>query len=161
MATKRLRIRCGFCNKKISKNRPWQKFCSTKCRMDFQKSGTLPGVAIERLVKKFVLRWTDAIIDREMKKAKAKILEQIRTEFSPSSRPDNWTPVFQVSQPESPTDPIATVLNPDSVADTALHEYLEREGKKMTDTTLNIIQEKKNSQLKRAGACGVTRLKRT
>src|SRR5271154_482832 len=81
MATKHLKIRCAFCNKKIPKNRPWQKFCSNKCRMDSQKSGSLPAVAIERLVKKFVLRWTDVIIDREMKKARAKLREEIQLEL--------------------------------------------------------------------------------
>jgi hypothetical protein len=73
MASKVAKIRCGFCNKKVDKTRDWHKFCSEECRKLAQKAGYLPAAALERLVKKFVLRWVDGIIDREIAKVKAKL----------------------------------------------------------------------------------------
>jgi hypothetical protein len=56
-------------------------FCTEKCRRESHRTGAVPVKEIERLVKKFVLRWTDAIIDREIKKAKAKLKEEVRAEL--------------------------------------------------------------------------------
>jgi len=73
--------RCKNCGSKFEKTRPWMLFCSEKCRRASHKTGAVPAKEIERLVKKFVLRWTDAIIDREFRKAKAKLKEEVRAEL--------------------------------------------------------------------------------
>jgi hypothetical protein len=81
MAFKPRSVRCKNCGSKFEKTRPWMLFCTEKCRRESHRTGAVPVKEIERLVKKFVLRWTDAIIDREIKKAKAKLKEEVRAEL--------------------------------------------------------------------------------
>ena len=37
-------MNCTHCQKPYTPNRRWQKFCSTKCRVDYNRKQHLPGV---------------------------------------------------------------------------------------------------------------------
>ena len=87
-------------------------FCTEKCRRSAHKTGGVPVKEIERLVKKFVLGWTDVIIDREMKKARAKLREEIQLEL------DQYQEAIRSLQLETGTgaNPLVTVRRKPSSA---------------------------------------------
>jgi hypothetical protein len=45
------RVRCDNCPKFVLQYRPWQRFCSAKCRREFQRNGAGFGQLKERIPK--------------------------------------------------------------------------------------------------------------
>src|SRR5262249_10993687 len=56
------RRRCKNCPKLFTPNRPWGRFCSPKCRMEFNRNGAAFGKLRELLPK-----WIAKLVARELK----------------------------------------------------------------------------------------------